>query len=1014
LDKGAVMSNQNKVCRRGNGAPQDWQASRANRRGFGKLLSLLWLLVAGLFFGTAAHAANPDSVSFTLEGCRNDGTIKLPDASGKFVCPDGVYTSGNLGKGWNELDLVPYRLTAKAGNSAPQTQIYSVAVVVDNEDAGKPGYDVLSAVVPRSGACTVSYGDDLIASPGLGGIAKSRYRLLAISQPKGDTCVMDFYARLALGAHLFPGASLHANLALPTATGLATSGIGARDVSIPVKEISPQGLSKDMSAAQDGTRTWNLTKTPSASSVSFGDVCAADAPTSKPVDIKVEWTVVGTTAGKTTAVANIHAKNPASRIITVNLTDSIYKGTTQDILLDKTALPSMSVPAQTEKTYTHTVVLDASKAGAVGDYLNDVVTATYIDTDTGIVILGQATAVAKTTIAAGTVSNATADIRDNEFISGPGLSFSVVQPTIGSFSGYTAGDKATAVAWTANGLTASGSVVFKKTLYLDGKTVTTGTLKDSAALSTEGLAIRVGPVVVDITSTANVALTLEKLIPDGYVRSNDKLEITFDISRTADPSYKVEKILTFPAGVTKQSVSLTGLVPDDYTVKETKATYIPAMGPSFTPVGLVPENGTTKTASMKVVNGKVEKCSDTVTFNNLKTTDYYASAQVKKLTEPALQPGDPNYVWTFQLFKAGALVGFASANAGGTDVIFTDDSGKQVLLESGSYSVKEALVPGWNSKPMDGCDFNVTLPYDSGKLFGCVYKNTKYGKAKVVKTVNGAAPTGSQVYPFQLREGASTTTEGIVRERASASAANGGLISFTYDLVPGSSYQLCEVLAPGWSSSLGTLVPASYLPPDGVIANPNVDNSVVCVDFKVQPGETRSFAVNNTPPPGGNALTIGYWKNWASCAASSTRKKPVLDETLYNMLPNGVTVGRVQSSVDGSFALKGKAINATPDCPKAVSLLNKRDFSGSKRASDPLYNMAAQLVAAQLNYGAGAKSCNAVTTAIDLANKLLTAYQFDGAGSYTSKLSPADAVKANNHAQRLDDYNNNRPEACFN
>lgn len=70
--------------------------------------------------------ADPDSVAFTLEGCRNDGTITLP-IGGVFVCPDGAYTSGNLGKGWAELDLVPYRLTAKAGNSAPADQTFTIA-----------------------------------------------------------------------------------------------------------------------------------------------------------------------------------------------------------------------------------------------------------------------------------------------------------------------------------------------------------------------------------------------------------------------------------------------------------------------------------------------------------------------------------------------------------------------------------------------------------------------------------------------------------------------------------------------------------------------------------------------------------------------------------------------------------------------------------------------------------------------------------------------------------------------
>src|SRR5688572_11559382 len=65
------------------------------------------VLAAASLFGTAAGAASPVNVQITLEGCRNDGTITFP-ALGPFICPDAAYTSGNLGKGWNELDLVPH------------------------------------------------------------------------------------------------------------------------------------------------------------------------------------------------------------------------------------------------------------------------------------------------------------------------------------------------------------------------------------------------------------------------------------------------------------------------------------------------------------------------------------------------------------------------------------------------------------------------------------------------------------------------------------------------------------------------------------------------------------------------------------------------------------------------------------------------------------------------------------------------------------------------------------------
>ena len=86
--------------------------------------TLLFLLLAALatlavIGGSASAAPSPggdevaaavafvpsEHVSLTLEGCRNDGTIILPIA-GSSSAPI-PYTTGNLGKGWNELDLVP-------------------------------------------------------------------------------------------------------------------------------------------------------------------------------------------------------------------------------------------------------------------------------------------------------------------------------------------------------------------------------------------------------------------------------------------------------------------------------------------------------------------------------------------------------------------------------------------------------------------------------------------------------------------------------------------------------------------------------------------------------------------------------------------------------------------------------------------------------------------------------------------------------------------------------------------
>src|SRR5215467_8386998 len=105
-----------------------------------KAILIIWVLaLAALLFsvaGTALAFTQSNFISFTLQGCNNDGTITLPNGSGQFICPDTAYTTGNLGKGWNELDLVPHRLTTSAGNSAPASQTYAMAIAADNCDGG--------------------------------------------------------------------------------------------------------------------------------------------------------------------------------------------------------------------------------------------------------------------------------------------------------------------------------------------------------------------------------------------------------------------------------------------------------------------------------------------------------------------------------------------------------------------------------------------------------------------------------------------------------------------------------------------------------------------------------------------------------------------------------------------------------------------------------------------------------------------------------------------------------------
>ena len=208
------------------------------------------MLAALALISNAAFAtADPNHINFTLEGCRNTGSVVLTPVlpSNTLICPDSAYTTGNLGKGWNELDLVPHRLTV--GDGGP-TQTYAMVIAADNCRGGgttiydcadgthqTPGYDVITAPILNTAlsdaSCTaLDPGTQLFEAPGQGGAAVSIYRVLTITQQAGSTCVYDWDERLALGSHLYPGSALHSDL---LNQALTTSGIGSKEVSIPFK-----------------------------------------------------------------------------------------------------------------------------------------------------------------------------------------------------------------------------------------------------------------------------------------------------------------------------------------------------------------------------------------------------------------------------------------------------------------------------------------------------------------------------------------------------------------------------------------------------------------------------------------------------------------------------------------------------------------------------------------------------------------------------------------------------------
>src|SRR5262245_51573307 len=99
--------------------------------------------------------------------------------------------------------------------------------------------------------------------------------------------------------------------------------------------------------------------------------------------------------------------------------------------------------------------------------------------------------------------------------------------------------------------------------------------------------------------------------------------------------------------------------------------------------------------------------------------------------------------------------------------------------------------------------------------------------------------------------------------------------------------------------------------------------------------------------------------------------------------------------------------NAAPDCTKAVQLLDKSTITSNKKmSSDPAFNLAAQLLAAELNFTAGAAKNGTVINAVNQAVLLLGKYPFNG--HTQTKHSAAHAAAMNNLATILNNYNNNK------
>ena len=143
-----------------------------------------------------------------------------------------------------------------------------------------------------------------------------------------------------------------------------------------------------------------------------------------------------------------------------------------------------------------------------------------------------------------------------------------------------------------------------------------------------------------------------------------------------------------------------------------------------------------------------------------------------------------------------------------------------------------------------------------------------------------------------------------------------------------------------------------------------------------------------------SAADTSFWKTHASCAPGN--HQPALDEGLFAL--GGIFVGSVELS-------SGTTPGLSPDCVTAVDIVTKRTVDGAtKEANDPLFNVAAQFLAAELTQASGGPACVAAAEAAADAEALLDRYAWNGI-TYAGPMTPTDATAAARITDTLAKYN---------
>jgi hypothetical protein len=451
----------------------------------------------------------------------------------------------------------------------------------------------------------------------------------------------------------------------------------------------------------------------------------------------------------------------------------------------------------------------------------------------------------------------------------------------------------------------------------------------------------------------------------------------------------------------------------------------------------------------QITLGLAESATCTITNNDIPPT----LKLVKVVDNGAKLDGAVPDDWTLSAAAVAPNDDRNFSNAGGTGAFTT-------VFANAGYELSESTVAGYQVKTDWSCDggtqsgSTITLGLDDDVT--CTITNIALGEAKIIKLTQGlpneAPNPATQNWTFTLQDcgddllvPCDKNSTVMATITSPPSMVDFGVYLVPYELDPDQRYRLCEVMVPtGWTldwmgdaNDDGTpdtsisFIPAVNddpvsVPPgwsqnfDPMYQEPPAiwSNEERCVNFVANGGAMEVFQVDNRFP-GGRPSTIGYWKNWDSCSGGGQ---------VYNAIENGgetpaERLGSGNALLDDVLQAPGITIgvltmvadNDVFDCDEgtqdAVNILDKRDIdSDKKKASDPAYGLAAQLLAALANEAAGAGVCPEAGNAITAAQELLVGIEFDGtAGYFVKKVDEINGFtkqEANTLAGILDSYNN--------